>query len=116
MVCTIVNKVAQAMVNNLWDECVGQCLPSSEEHFKKKILDMEEWWQFSCWCAVDGCHLPIKRPPGPFAAKEYHNFKNFYSIVLIGMVDTNYRFVWGSCGFPGNSHDLFLNQHGFIRI
>ena len=111
MVCTIANEVARAIVNNLWDECVGQHLPSSEEHFKEKILDMEERWQFSCcWCAVDGCHLPIKCPPGPFAAKEYHNFKNFYSIVLIGMVDANYRFVWGSCSFPGNSHDSIIFQ------
>ena len=30
------------------------------------------------WCAVDGCHIPIKCPPGgPGASKEYHNFKNF---------------------------------------
>lgn len=110
-VCTIVNEVTRAIVNNLWDECVGQQLPKREEHFKEKILDMEEHWQFCCcWSAIDGCHLPIKCPPGSFAAKEYHNFKNFYSIVLIAMVDANYRFVWGSCGFPGNSHDAIIFQ------
>ena len=41
-VCTIVNEVTQAIVNNLWDECVGQQLSRCEEHFKEKILDMEE--------------------------------------------------------------------------
>ena len=42
----------------------------------KKILDMEEFWQFPCcWAAVDHCHIPIKCPPGgQEASKEYHNF------------------------------------------
>ena len=110
-VCTIVHEVTRAIVNNLWDKCVGQQLPRNEEHFKEKILDMEEHWQFCCcWSAIDGCHLPIKCPPGNIVAKEYHNFKNFYSIVLIAMVDANYQFVWVSCGFPGNSHDAIIFQ------
>ena len=42
-----------------------------------------------CWPAVDGCHIPIKCPPGGLeSCKEYHNFKNFFSMVLMGMVDS----------------------------
>ena len=37
-VCTIVNEVTRAIVNNLWDECVGQHLPRSQEHFKERYL------------------------------------------------------------------------------
>ena len=48
-------------------------------------------------------------PPGGLeACKEYHNFKNFYSIVLMGLVHSRYRFVWGSFWFPGNSHDAVI--------
>lgn len=108
-VCTIVNEVTRVIVDNLWDECADQQLPKSEEQFKEKIVDMEEQWQLCCcWAAVDGCHLPIKCPPGNFSCEEYHNFKNFYSIVLMAMVDSNYRFVWGTCGFSGNSHDAVI--------
>eukprot|EP00794_Sanderia_malayensis_P005742 gene5742-biopygen4655 len=73
---------------------------------------MEEFWQFPCsWAAVDGCHIPIKCPPGGQSSrKEYHNFKNFYSVVLMALVDAKYRFIWGSCGFPGNSHDSIILQ------
>ena len=87
-------------------------MPKSDEDFKEKILDMEELWQFPfSWGAVDGCHIPIKCPPGGNeACKEYHNFKNFYSVVLMSIVDAKYRFVWGSCGFPGNSHDSIILQ------
>lgn len=57
----------------------------------------------------DGCHIPIKCPPGGLeACKEYHDFKNFNSILLMGLVDSHYRFVWGSCNFPGNSHDAVI--------
>ena len=28
----------------------------------------------------------------------------------MAMVDSNYRFIWGSCGFPGNSHDSVIFQ------
>ena len=81
---------------------------------------MEELWQFPCcWSALDGCHIPIKCPPGGLqSCKEYHNFKNFYLIVLMAMVDSHYRFVWGSCGFPGNSHDavIFRSTDIWTRI
>jgi hypothetical protein len=35
-------------------------------------------------CAIDGCHIPNKCPPGgKNACKEYHNYKNFFSVVLM---------------------------------
>ena len=88
---------------NLWDNAVSSHFPSSEEKMKEKIIDMEEIWQFPvCWAAVNGCHIPIKCPDGGAeAAKEYYNFKNLYSIVLMGLVDAKYRFVWASAGSLG---------------
>ena len=111
-VSSIVQEVCQALVEQLWTDTISRHMPKTEEEFRKKILDMEEFWQFPCcWAAVDGCHIPIKCPPGgQEASKEYHNFKNFYSDVLMSLVDSHYRFIWGSCGFPGNSHDSIILQ------
>ena len=111
-VATITREVSEAIVEELWEGCVNKYMPSSEEAFRDKMLDMEEMWQFPCcWAAIDGCHLPLKCPPGGMeACKEYHNFKNFYSIVLMALVDSHYRFIWGSCGYPGNSHDSIILQ------
>lgn len=65
---------------------------------------------------VDGCHIPCKCPKsGAEARKEYYNFKNFYSIVLVALVDAKYRFMWGSCGFPENSHDSIIFQSTSLR-
>ena len=108
--CTIVQEVSQALVDCMWSKSIPHYMPKSEEDFKNKIVDMEELWQFPCcWAAVHCCHIPMKCPPGGLeSCKEYHNFKNFYSIVLMALVDSHYRFVWASCGFPGNSHNALV--------
>ena len=107
---TVGNEVTTAIVECLWEDTVKKHMPKSEDEFRSKILDIEEAWQFPCcWSAVDGCHIPIKcLPDGLESCKEYHNFKNFFSVVLMGMVDFKYRFVWASCGYPGNSHDSVI--------
>ena len=43
-------------------------------------------------------------------AKNTIIFKIFPRIVLMSILDAKYRFVWGSCGFPGNSHDSIIFQ------
>ena len=78
-VSSICQEVCQVLVDHLWHETVSTHMPQTEEEFKQKILDMEKFWQFPCcWTAIDGCHIPMKCPPGGLqACKEYHNFKNF---------------------------------------
>ena len=39
--------------------------------------------------------------------KQYQNFKNVYSIVLLALVDPKYCFTWAS-GAPGNTYDSTL--------
>ena len=111
-VAAITEDVCEVIINNLWNDSVVNHFPKNEQAFREKMLDMEQMWQFPCcWSAIDGCHISIKCPPGGLeSSKEYHNFKNFYSIVLMGMVDAKYRFIWASCGYPGNSHDSIIMQ------
>ena len=59
-VCTICQKVTRAIVESMWRDTVSKHLPKTIEDFKRKMLDMEEMWQFPyCWAAIDGCHIPI---------------------------------------------------------
>ena len=55
---------------------------------------------------------------GPEAMKQYHNFKNFYSVVLLALVDAKYRFIWAVLGAPGNTYDstYFQSTHLFHEI
>ena len=74
--------------------------------------EMDKEWQFTyAFAAIDGCHISIKcSVGGPESAKEYHNFKNFYSIVMMAMVDVKNQIIWASAGFAGNAHDSIIFQ------
>ena len=48
MVCSIVNEVCQVLVDHLWSECVSSQMRKTQDDFKKKMLDMDEFWQFPC--------------------------------------------------------------------
>ena len=79
--------------------------------------EVDSEWQFPvASSAIDGSHLHMKCPPGcPKAMKQYHNFKSFYSIILIAQIDPKYRFIWASVGAPGNAHDSTLFQSTSLR-
>lgn len=111
-VCTIVIEVCESLISSMWASSVTNHFPSTREDCIKSATDMESQWQFPyAFSAVDGCHLPIKCPPGGKESnKEYHNFKEFYSIVLMALVDADYRFIWASSGIPGNTHDSMIFQ------
>ena len=110
-VSTVVHEVNEALVGCLWKDFVSAHMPVTDHDFESKILNMKEQWQFPfSWCAVDGCHIPIKCPGGQETSKEYHNVKNVHSIILMSIVDATYYFVWGSCGYPGNSRDSIILQ------
>jgi hypothetical protein len=45
----------------------------------------------AAWCMAAHSDHPIKCPPrGPESSKEYCNFKNFYSFVLMAFVDASF--------------------------
>ena len=111
-VCVIVIETCSAIINTLWDDTVKKYFPTSRDDFKESMAKFGEEWQFPyAFAAVDGSHLPIKCPKGGAQAmKQYFNFKGFYSIVLMALVDAEYRFIWASVGAPGNTHDSTLMQ------
>ena len=111
-VCEIVIEVSQALVEHFWEDEVASHFPQNTDELKRKMEEMDKEWQFTyAFAAIDGCHISIKCPAGGSeSAKEYHNFKNFYSIVMMAMVDAKYRIIWASAGFAGNAHDSIIFQ------
>ena len=111
-VCVIVTETCSAIINTLRDDTVKKYFPTSRDDFQESMAKFGEEWQFPyAFAAVDGSHLPIKCPKGGAQAmKQYFNFKGFYSIVLMALVDAEYRFIWASVGAPGNTHDSTLMQ------
>jgi len=89
----------------LFEEHVTGLLPKTN----KEMDRLQAYMTFpSGFAAIDGFHLPIKRSSGPTAQRDHLNYKEFYSSVLMAMVDGKGRLSWANCGMPGNVHNVTL--------
>ena len=69
------------------------------EEFKTK-------WNLPHACgALDGKHVAILVRQPPNTGTLFHNYKHFFSIVMMALVDPNYKFLWVDIGGDGCMSD-----------
>ena len=49
-------------------------------------------------------HVRIKKPPKP--GSTYYNYKGFFSIIIMALVDPAYKFMWVEVSANGACSDL----------
>ena len=55
-VSLIVREVCQVLVGHLWNVTLSSHMLKTRKDFKRKILDLKEFWHFPCcWAAKGGC-------------------------------------------------------------
>ena len=68
------------------------------------MLEFDGEWNFPhCLGAIDGKHIMIECPQ--HAGSAYYNYKNFHSIVLLGVCDAKYCFSFIDIGAYGGTND-----------
>ena len=106
-VCEIVHETCSAIVDRLLAKYIT--FPSGEQ--LDGVVDgfFTKWGVPQCVGAIDGCHIPIAAPVNNH--RDYYNHKGWYSMILQGVVDANYRFLDVCVGWPGSLNDARVFAH-----
>lgn len=79
-------------------------LPQNEAEWRAVAQRFGDKWNYDlCIGACDGKHVAIKQPPNSGAL--YRNYKKFFSIILLAIVDADYRFMYVDIGAEGSLSD-----------
>ena len=99
----------------LWHVLQGEYLqtPSTESEWMKIVEDFERKTNFPhCLGAIDGKHIKILRPP--HSGSMYFNYKDYFSIVLLAVVDSEYRFIYVDIGSYGKDCDSSILKNSVL--
>ena len=98
----VVRKVCKAIIDEYMPE-VMTC-PTTPEGWRAISDNFLQKWNFPHTCgALDGKHIACKCPPK--SGSQYFNYEGFYSVVLMALVDADYKFVWADIGATGSASD-----------
>ena len=97
-----VPEVCEAIIQEYMDEWL--VCPKTPEEWKTVAEGFSTKWQFHHTLgAIDGKHIKIFCPPK--SGTVYYNYKGYYSIVLMAIVDADGKFIYVDVGAPGSCSD-----------
>ncbi|XP_069766984.1 uncharacterized protein [Narcine bancroftii] len=101
-IVSIVPEVCRAIYDEYHEEAI-KC-PSTPEEWKEVAKGFSEKRNFHYVCgALGGKHVRIFEPPG--SCSVYHNYKGYFSIIMLALVDADYKFMYFNVGTPGADSD-----------
>ncbi|XP_014679878.1 PREDICTED: uncharacterized protein LOC106819809, partial [Priapulus caudatus] len=103
----LVREVCQAIVDE-YKEKVISCPIFAEEGCAVAEMFARSWNVLHACGALDGKHVACRKPAN--IGSLYHNYKGFFSIVLMGLVDADYKFLWIDVGGHGHMSDSQISN------
>ena len=83
--------------------------PTTPEGWRTISDQFLQRWNFPHTCgALGGKHIACKAPAK--SGSQYYNYKGFYSIVLMALVDAEYKFIWADLGATGSASDAQIHK------
>ena len=108
----IVREVCQAIIDEYVDEVL--VCPTTPDEWREVADNFYQRWNFPHTCgAIDGKHIACRCPPK--SGSLYFNYKGFYSIVLLALVDADYKFLWVDLGGAGSASDAQIYNNSELR-
>ena len=107
-----VPEVCEAIYSAYKDEVMPGKI--TEEDWLRISAEFERVWNLPHVCgALDGKHIRIKKPAD--SGSLFYNYKNFFSMVMMAVVDADYKFIWMSVGSYGSSSDGQIFRDSELR-
>jgi hypothetical protein len=98
----IVREVSSAIVAEFAVEAIS-CPTTPQEWQAIADAFAARWQFFHTLGALDGKHVAIRCPAN--GGSLYYNYKGFHSIILMALVDAEYKFIWIDVGTAGSHSD-----------
>ncbi|XP_057308742.1 uncharacterized protein LOC130647044 [Hydractinia symbiolongicarpus] len=101
-IATFIPQVCQALYDTLKDDFLK--FPENKDDWLEIASEFETMWQFpNCIGGMDGNHIALYHPK--LSGSTYYNYKGFFSLVLLGIIDARYRFIFVDIGCQGRLSD-----------
>ena len=108
----VIIQVCEVIIAEYAEEMVP--CPTTAEQWKEISNVFSNRWNFQhCLGALDGKHIKIQCPKG--GGSLYYNYKGFHSLILMALVDADYRFIWVDVGSNGSAGDAQVFNGGQLR-
>lgn len=87
-------------------------MPSTDD-WKKYATNFLQNWNFPHVIgAIDGKHIRIQCPPK--SGSLYFNYKGFFSVVLLALVDADYKYIAIDVGSYGRQSDAGSENYYYL--
>ncbi|XP_053999880.1 uncharacterized protein LOC128887706 [Hylaeus anthracinus] len=100
-----IGEIVKECCEAIWEILQPIYIPESKgDQWREIANDFHKKWKYpSCIGALDGKHIQIKCPAN--TGSLFYNYNGTYSIVLLALVDANYKFILVRVGAFGKSSD-----------
>ncbi|XP_067614383.1 uncharacterized protein [Eurosta solidaginis] len=109
-------KILIEFYNEVW-ACIApeyfKSFPLTRTGIEQGVADFNAMGYPQCIGAIDGCHIEIH--PKKEEPVDYYNYKGWYSVVLLALVDAKYRFMYIHCGSPGRCNDSSIFERSSLK-
>ena len=111
-ICKFIPQVCKAILKEFQQEYL--VCPTDPEDWKKIEQRFRNRWNVPhAVGALDGKHIAIKKPKK--SGSEYFNYKGYFSLVLLALVDADYKFLWVNAGDSGSSSDAQIFNRSKLK-
>nr|XP_027221791.1 uncharacterized protein LOC113813923 [Penaeus vannamei] len=102
LVSSIIPEVCKAIYQVLHEQYLKA--PSTERDWKQVAEEYYKQWNFpNCIGALDGKRVLIAKPRN--SGSEFYDYKGHFSVIMMALVDANYKFMYVDVGASGRASD-----------